>query len=267
MSIILVEGESKSMKTSVGQQILEALDELGKRVIRADAGSFFRKVTVCVWDQLDAEAITSPTAEDFSRAALKVLDSKAPYDLTRDWGDSLHSARVDHTVGTVSQTALVQEASKKWWLETPSQALESDTDVLVLDGRNPRARLQPWLDANHMAPTLELFCVCDPVIAAERTLKGRGIEEPTEDEKAHEQAAIEKRRYEDRHRDTLAFIDPPVYESFEPGMDPVKAIQESRDKGGVAGPLPVRIDTGTMTRDVQRDVVVSLVRAALSTTA
>jgi len=54
LAVVLTEGEAKTMKTSVSGAIEATLSAEGLIVVRADAGSFFRRLTVATVEALTA---------------------------------------------------------------------------------------------------------------------------------------------------------------------------------------------------------------------
>lgn len=265
-AVVLAEGEAKGMKTSVCEEAERTLVNLGFVVVRDDAGSFFRKTTVGALAFLDAAGVEDPTQEDCNKASWDVLEAGIPYDTQRPW--ELHTRRIDSWVATISSAKHVQDAGRDWWATTADRAVEAGANALVLDGRNPRARLETWLAKNAVGITAELFCVCDPRTAAIRTLKGRGVDNPTSAEVAEARQSIVDRRARDRNRAELPYVDPAEFVRYRhilhgtPGSSAARVMERAVRLGEPGRPLPVRIDTGKLRREPMNAAVGDLVLAA-----
>lgn len=258
--VVLVEGESKTMKTSASKAAACALEDLGLRVARDDAGSFFRKTTVATLENLDRYGVEQPTQADYDQASLDVLDAGIPYDTQRSW--ELHTKRVDSVVSIVSRAKHVQVHGREWWHTTADRAVAGGADALVLDGRNPRARMESWLEKCGAPLVLELFCVCDPRIAARRTLHSRDILHPTAQQVREETASIAKRRQQDRQRTELPYEDPKQYVYYGPRSLPAEVVRQAVDLSEVGMPLPIRIDTGKLEFEPMNELMAELARSA-----
>lgn len=251
------------MKTTIGKVATSVLQEHGLKVVTKDAGSFFRVVTKATLGELAATPVHELSEGQLDETSRKVIETGLAFDVERTW-HGLHEPEIDHMVGKVSRAPHVQAAGVEWWDITADGATQAGADALVLDGRNPRDRLTPWLTKNESGIALELFCECDPAIAAERTLIGNGATDLTDSALvAMEQSIVDRRRV-DSARPSLPYRRPATFVDHHPDLTAEELVRQAWSDGKPDFPLPIRLDTGRFEREPMNMAVGSLVLAATS---
>jgi hypothetical protein len=101
-----------------------------------------------------------------------------------------------------------------WFERTVAASVTDDADVIVINGRDPRQRLQGWLTRNRLRPALDMLVQCDVGEAARRV--AGGADAATVRDQAE---LIEKRRQDDREREIFPFEGAAgAMVSFEPSV-------------------------------------------------
>jgi hypothetical protein len=270
MRSVLLDGESKVGKTSVSNAIASNLSS-DYRVEVADAGAFFRRMTVGVFDWLEVQSAVGVPAAEVDEALAKILAEGIPYDNNYPFGD-LERKEVGDFVSNIGRRALSQRAAEEWFAVTAERARAADTEVLVMNARNPRARLA-GID---VGVCLELIVKCDPEIAGYRAAVGLGFANPTEAQVKAQTAKVIERRTLDRTRlpEDNPYLDPPFELPFTLGASPSQRVIEvswvplpacSSIESSL--PHPIEFDTSRMQIDEMRLGVQALARSALAFTA
>ena len=258
MRTILLDGESKVGKTSVNNAIIEDLQR-GHSVLLADAGAFFRRITAAVLDILKVKNADAVPPDVLDKAVKKVLRAGTAFEDEYPWGD-LEREPVGKLVSVISQRADVQAAGELWYAETAERALASGVDVLVLNGRNPRARL-----GNHdIGLCLELLIQCDPEVAGLRAVLAKGIAKFSVAVIAKERDAVIARRQLDRNRADNPFVEPPHVLPFVVGKSsPKQLLADSWDAPAAEAPYTIGFDTSHVPIEVMTKNVQALAHSAL----
>jgi hypothetical protein len=240
MRTALLNGPSKTSKTTIGEGIRDyAQDELSLSVVCADAGEHYRKITVATRLRLGVLGLELPPEDELSEAVAMVLKDHEADDPDRHWGD-LHAPGVNAWVSTaIANRPNVKADASGWYERTAQNALNKGTDLLIINGRQPRQVLAPWLGEVGLRPSMELWTDCHPIIAAERVLKARA--KPfTRRQVQQEAALIRKRRLADARHAEFAMTPPrnPVQYVHYPSKLEVMAslaVEESWRPNGVDG--------------------------------
>jgi cytidylate kinase len=242
MRTILLDGESKTGKTSVGDAIVDGLTSRGLQVYSADAGAFFRKLTAAIFGRLglDSETVPDIDSHDLEATLVKVVRDGDAHD--GDWGD-LEAPGIGRYVSVVGSYNEAVRAGDDWYVMTAQRALRAKPDALVLNGRNPGDRL-----AGHDIGELSmgLLVQCDPWVAGIRVLRREGICAPTENQIQRAADQVMQRRLSDRSRETHPYQDPVYAVPYELGRTaPAAAIAASR-RYNADDPFPIRVETTNM---------------------
>jgi cytidylate kinase len=257
---IFLDGESKTGKTTVGSAI-EADLAKDYQVYKAVAGSFYRRLTV-----LAVEAHGEYTHGDLSwlEDAMKgAIASREAYSEDRNW-DAINSKEIDELVSVAGQLPIVQAAGKEWWPVMADRALAQDADVLVVDGRNPRAMLADWRAGHDMPIALDLCVYCDVEVAALRYVRSQGVLEPSDAQLTDAKDSIVKRRALDRNRSVAAYEEPPNQIDFDSGVSDAGEVVHQAFQTNIAEPPQViRFDTTHSPLEVTQVTAGALARAAL----
>lgn len=239
---IFLDGESKTGKTTVGLAIQKALSQ-NYKVHSAAAGSFYRRLTLLA---LEMHGGYSPGDTSWLETYLqRAIDSGSAYDETRDWTKT-HSKEVDELVSVAGQFEFMQAAGREWWYKTADLALSQSADVLLVDGRNPRAKLASWrADRPGVMPiALDLCVYCSPEVAGERYARVHSNGKPTPEQVAVACNSIAERRRLDRTRAATPYVEPENQLLFEPRDDDAAlAIRKSFEDVVDEPPRVIRYDT------------------------
>lgn len=265
MHTILGDGESKVGKTSVTNAIVEGLTP-DYSVEVADAGAFYRRLTVATLDRLPVRSEGQPIDPvDLEIVLDGVIADGVAYEDSYEWGD-LERPEISSLVSTVGRSS--QKAGKEWYGRTAAKALESHLDVLVLNGRNPRARLcaaETGIPAAKLGLCLELVIQCDPEVAGQRAAYAHYGSDPSAVQVAEQRALIIERRRTDRERPDTPYVDPVCLVPFEVGDLAVEHALDSAWKNfAKLPPAAIGFDTSHMPMDIMTASVQALARTALS---
>ncbi|HEY4161174.1 MAG TPA: hypothetical protein VGM08_03870 [Candidatus Saccharimonadales bacterium] len=260
---ILVKGASKTMKSSAAKAAAVGLQEYGISVAVNDAGAFFRRNTVATLELIDAAGIEDPTDADLHAASRDAIAANAAFDNERKWPD-LHTPRIELYTGRINVARHVKAAAETWWDRTYETARAQGVEALVLDGRNPRDRLQAKMSEYSIGPVMELLCECEPGVAATRTLRGRGQDTGDKVLWERERASIIARRNQDANRPSEAhpFRLPTNWVDFMPGSDPDKIMADAVSHSADEYPISVRMDMALFERESMSQGVAALAVAA-----
>jgi cytidylate kinase len=240
MRIVTINGESKVCKTTVGDIVA---GRIGGQT--ADAGQFFRGLTVDVFDAMGDERVIAPNPR-LDDAIRTVITSGRAFEF-RDRGD-LYRPAVEGMVTVVSSRPGVQQAGLEWYGRTIETAVATGVGALVLNGRNPNERMHDALVRTAQAVDLSLLVDCDPGEAARRVLAHKArkadLPPPAPDEIAAMRDKITARSDLDRARDEFPFEVPDKVVVYEAGTtDPHYAVERAREAGSAIAPAEIYFDT------------------------
>jgi cytidylate kinase len=260
MQAIFLDGEAKSGKTTVGNAIREALAG-DYRVHSAVRGAFFRRLVVLALEINQGKPI--PTDTSWLDEALKdAIASDMAYDEDRDWS-TIESAEVSGLVAVAGQYAFVQAAANEWDVRTANHALMEDAEILLIDGRNPRAKLSAWCKTNNVPTALDLCIHCDDEVAGARLLMSRGIAKPTKAQLEEATQNIRSRRQMDRTRLHSPYVAPADQLEFMPERDSAEEVIKRSFADTVTDPPRViGFDTSRSSVEHTRPLVSALAKAA-----
>ncbi len=266
--LLTVDGESKTAKTTATDAICTALKNHGWRVYEADAGSFFRRMTVCALETLgfDDLNIEDPNiaTQDLYTALKRIIGADAAF-TDRDW-PNLQSNLVERYVSVVGNATMAQNAKEVWFDKITKDAVARKSDILVINSRNPRERLRKW-----QSPVLDMLVYCEPGEAARRILFARGIEKPSNKQLAAQTADVERRRFLDRNRDKYVYVDPRHVIAYEDttagGVEQIVEQSWSLDSVHDAAedlPATIRLDTTRINLKQTKAIISALALAAVN---
>lgn len=261
MYAIFLDGESKAGKTTVGSAI-EADLAKDYHVLRTLSGSFFRRLTVAA---LEMHGNSYDVADPgwLEDAVTKVIGSRIAYDESKDWS-TIHSKEVDDLVSVLGQLQIAQDAVKEWWPIMGDSALKQGVEVLIVDGRNPRAKSAKWRANHHVPIALDLCVYCDPDVAAQRYMYSQGVAEPTPAQLAEARGQIMQRRELDRNRTAAPYIEPPNQVEFDSGIsDAAEVIKQAFAADVVDPPRVIRFETTHSPLEITQVTAGALARAAI----
>ena len=262
MYAIFLDGESKTGKTTVGSAIEADLIN-DYKVYKAVAGSFYRRLTVVALE-LHGGTYDHDDLDWLEADIVSAIESREAYNEDRNW-DSIDSKEIDELVSVAGQLPITQAAGKEWWPIMADMALRQGADVLVVDGRNPRAKLAEWRATHDLPIALDLCVYCDPTVAAQRYARSQGIKDPTEQQLADAEASIMKRRALDRNRSVAPYIEPPDQIEFDSGVSNAnKVVQQAFTADIAEPPQVIRFDTSHSPLEITQVTAGQLARAALS---
>jgi cytidylate kinase len=261
MQAIFLDGEAKTGKTTVGHAIREVLSE-DYKVHSAVRGAFFRRLVVLALEINQVKP--TPTGTSWIDEALRdAIASDMAYDEDRDWS-TIESAEVSGMVAVAGQYDFVQAAADEWDVRTANHALMEDAEILLIDGRNPRAKLSVWCKANNVPTALDLCIHCDDEIAGARLLMSRGIAKPTKAQLEEATQNIRSRRQMDRTRLHSPYVAPANQLEFDADHSTAEEIvQQSFADTVTDPPRTIGFDTSNSSVDHTRPIVASLAKAAV----
>jgi cytidylate kinase len=207
---IYVDGETKTGKGSASEAIAKALENEGYNVYYDVAGDFYRRYTALAREQLElGEDDALPDGDTLETVAKQLYDSKKIFERPEGLGD-LQRPAISKYVSMLGELPLAQLAGKEWWAMTLRQVYKAGANVFVVDGRNPRLRMQEAIEKTGLGLTtaLDLYMTCEPREAARRTLLTSGVTTPTLEQISEETAHVADRRSRDRLRADTPFIVP-----------------------------------------------------------
>lgn len=237
MVAIFLDGESKSGKTAVGRHIKQVLEVSGHQVRLVVAGYFFRTVAV-----LTLRSDFDRNSEESLAAAVRgVLGSAELLDEINE--SALHTPEIDEWVSRIAQFDFVQSAAQGWRQQSAQKALDDGIDVVLLDGRNLRAKLSDWLEKTNVAVALELIIFCRAEVAARRYLMDAGNVSFSEQELQAATVMITERRQMDRRRNEAAYQEPVDPIILRPGeIQATDALEVAFAEATVNPPRPILFD-------------------------
>ena len=264
---IYIDGETKTGKGAASKVIASSLSEKGFNVYYDVAGDFYRRYVAQVRRHLsltDDDAL--PSGKVLEDAAREVHEKRLAFEQDDTLGD-LQRPAIGKSVSVMAELPFVQRAGEAWWVITIKRAQEAGADVLVIDARNPRLRMQEAKKVSGVVvkTTLNLFMTCDPDEAARRTLLGNGVPHPTDEQIATERVNVISRRERDRQRADNPFILPAASVPYIPAVMSVSSvIRQSWHKQPDDAELPttVTLDNTKISKPEMLAAVSSLACAA-----
>lgn len=216
---VYVDGESKTGKGAAGEAISQTLKQHGEDVYYDVAGDFFRRYTAMVRHELGlAEADLLETGPALEKAAATLYETGRAFEHDPAVGD-LQRPAISDSVATLAKLAIAQQAGAEWFMRAVQAAAKTGASVIVLDGRNPRHRVNdelPKFDDIVVRTALDLYMTCDVDEAARRVLLTRGVARPTPEQIDAEAVIVKARRDLDRNRSDRPFLEPAEHVSYWP---------------------------------------------------
>lgn len=263
---IYVDGETKTGKGAASKAIADALTDAGYEVYYDVAGDFFRRYVAIVREFLDLdEGEALPTGEELLQVAKAVHETRRAYKPDSTLGN-LQRSSISRSVSVLGALPFVQAAGVEWYRLAAESAHDSGADVLVLDGRNPRARIaESGFDKLFVQTVLDLYMTCDPAEAARRTLHGRGIDDPTDEIVERESHHVIDRRERDRQRADRPFIPPePSLRYVSETTTPHEAIAATWNESADNPPTALLFDNTVIRMPDMLELVSAIALAAVS---
>jgi cytidylate kinase len=241
---VYIDGETKTGKGAASKVIASVLTDKGLHVHYDVAGDFYRRYVAHVRKYLGLnEADTLPTGPELDEAAQVVHKKRLAFENDDSIGD-LQRPAIGKSVSVMAELPRVQQAGSEWWAITARRAEKEGADVIVIDGRNPRLRMDEASKNSgvEVQTALNLYMTCEPKEAARRTLLGIGVNSPTEDQIEAERVNVVSRRERDRQRAENPFIVPVVSVPIMPKVMAIDAvIKQSWHKQPNESELPTTV--------------------------
>ena len=262
---VYVDGETKTGKGAAGKAIAQSLKNHGLRVYYDVAGDFYRRYVA--WVRLDlglSDAEPLPTGPGLEQVAAKLYESGQAFKRDDALLGDLQRPAIGESVSVLGELPLVQHAGIEWWAKTLQLAQEENAEVVVLDGRNPRLKVQEAQAKVHIPVhvALDLFMTCDPEVAGLRTLVSRGIQQPSDEQVRAAKDEVVLRRKRDRNRPVHPFIVPSESVSYDLShMSAQEVIDESwKAVSGKDLPVAIKLDNSHL---VMGDMLAAVSELAL----
>lgn len=263
---VYVDGETKTGKGAAGKAITALLSEKGLAVYYDVAGDFFRRYVAIVRNELGlGETDPLPTGEALETAAKRVYDTKRPFAPDDSLGD-LQRSIISQSVSVLGELSLVQRAGAEWYAMSIGNARQAGADVVVLDGRNPRDRVNDVAgEAGLVLQTaLDLFMTCEPEEAARRVLYLKGVTDPSHEQIVTMTQQVKRRREHDRNRLERPFLVPSISVHYDPKrMAAPAAVNLSWHHATNDPPTTIAIDNTHFTQPEMLAAVRDLAAAAV----
>ena len=262
---VYVDGETKTGKGSASMAIAEALRSQGVHEYYDVAGDFYRRYVAQVRRKLGlGEADDLPTGNLLFKTAQALYDDGKVFEVDMTLGD-LQRPSISKSVSALGELPIAQKAGSEWFLASVRQAQAASAEVLVLDGRNPRDRVQEVVGSeDSVRVVLDLYLTCDPTEAARRTLLAV-MDIPTAQQLEAERAHIADRRDRDRKRVDRPFLLPEASVVFNPRtMKATAIVQQSWVVQGDARlPVSIVLDNTRITKPEMLAAVTELATEAV----
>lgn len=265
---IYIDGETKTGKGAASKVIASVLGEKGLNVYYDVAGDFYRRYVAQVRRHLGlTDEDPLPTGKALEDAAREVHEKRLAFEDDETLGD-LQRPAIGKSVSVMAELAVVQRAGGEWWVIILKRAKAAGADVIVIDARNPRLRMEEAMKASGVIvkTALNLFMTCDPDEAARRSLLGNGVAKPTDEQIATERVTVISRRERDRQRAENPFILPAASVPYIPAVMSVSSvIRQSWHKQPDEAELPttVTLDNTKISKPEMLAAVSSLACAAV----
>lgn len=269
MYAVFVAGETKTGKGAAGDTSANALTDAGYLVYYDVAGDYMRRFTELVRRNLglgEQDSLPDLKDESLQQAAKSVYESRQAFEKDESLGD-LQRESISNSVSILSELPVTQQAHKEWLTQSVVRARKIGANVIMLEGRNLRIRLNEQESSiqKNIVTVLDLFLTCDPETAARRTLLARNIPSPTQEQVKDETVIVIKRRDHDRNRPVNPFIMPAVFEEYVPGQSDVEdVVHRTWDQHGDADlPVSIVLDNSKVKKPDMLDAVSRLAVAAV----
>lgn len=265
---VYIDGETKTGKGAASKAIASALSDKGLQVYYDVAGDFYRRYVAQVRQYLKlTDDDPLPTGKILEDAARMVHEKRLAFEKDESLGD-LQRPAIGTSVSILGELATAQRAGSEWWVITAKRAKEAGADVIVIDARNPRLRMEEAMKTSGIIvkTALNLFMTCDPGEAARRTLLGTGVAKPTEDQIAAERVNVINRRERDRMRAENPFILPTASVPFIPAVMSVSSVISQswhKQPDGSELPTTVTLDNTKISKPEMLAAVSTLACAAV----
>ncbi len=252
LSIACIDGESKTGKSTARDGLVRAYEVNGRIVYSDSAGEFYRRLVglTRLVLRLNEDDPLPRDKNALTLAAETVIRQEAVFSKSTDVGD-LERPSIKNSVAVLAELPVAQAAGDEWYVKTAELSIARNADVLVIDGRNPRAILDKGLQGKDFLyrTDLEIVVTCTPEVAAERSL--RHELNPSIDHITDETEKINSRRIRDRNRPINPYRMPDSYEVYRPGISDAPFVIASVWKalGSEILPRPIVIDNSLLTRD------------------
>ncbi len=266
---VYIDGETKTGKGAASKVIADVLTDKGLHVYYDVAGDFYRRYVAQVRRYLElTDDDRLPTGKVLEDAARIVHEKRLALGQDESLGD-LQRPAIGTSVSVLGELTTVQRAGDEWWVITAKRAKDAGAEVIVIDARNPRLRMEEAMKASGITvkTALNLFMTCDPGEAARRTLLGTGVENPTAEQIAAERVNVICRRERDRKRIENPFILPKASVPFIPAVMSVSSvIRQSWHKQPDDSELPttITLDNTKISKPEMLAAVSSLACAAVN---
>jgi cytidylate kinase len=265
---VYVDGETKTGKGAAGKAMAEALKNKGLNVYYDVAGDFYRRYTAWVRIALGLnEDDALPNGDMLEKVATEVYKSGQAFKIDNERLGNLQRPAISKFVSQLGELPVAQYADEDWCSATIEQAAAQGAEVIVIDGRNPRVKLQAASTRVGIAlkVVLDLFMTCDTAEAGRRLLLSRGVNKPSAEQVKLASDEIAKRRAQDRQRPVNPFVTPAVSVPYDlNGMDIKEVITASwRPRTDAELPVAINIDNTGITEPEMLAAVRELALAAL----
>lgn len=265
---VYIDGETKTGKGAASKIIASSLTDKGLNVYYDVAGDFYRRYVAQVRRHLGlTDNDVLPTGKVLEEAARAVIESRQAFAKDDTLGD-LQRPAIGQSVSVLAELAISQRAGDEWWMITAQMAQEAGAEVIVIDGRNPRLRMEEAKKKSDVTvkTSLNLFMTCEPEEAARRTLLGTGTPKPTAEQIAAERVNVISRRERDRQRAENPFILPIKSVPFIPAVMSVSSVVRQswhKQPDGSELPTTITLDNTKISKPEMLAAVSSLACAAV----
>lgn len=267
LEVITLDGPAGCGKTTNSRAASEALTDLGNVGLES-AGRCFRSITASVQEEFGPDADMYADPQKLDECIETVLELPQTFDAS--YWDNLDSPAVEGLVSVVGSRPIAQTAGERWYTLVTQAAIDKGLDLLVIEGRNPRDRIQSFIDEGKVISALDLMILCDPRIAAARVYRRAHPE-------VHDASEIPEDILDDmtiklvlrRNRDLMREVNPfrhPTYSlTFQQGRDLAEGITDRARYHAASSRLPLTInfDTSHMKLEPMKDAVRALARSAV----
>ncbi len=266
--VITVDGPSVSSKSSV-LKVIESQLGVSYDVQCNIAGDFFRGITAGIYKhvgkKISAVAANANQRDQWIERILEEEDVNHPHRI-----GLLNTTTIDAHVSKIGASDVSQSAIQEWYNAKAEQAVAAKKDFLILDGRNPRNRIQAHIDRGSLISALDLLLYCKVPVAASRALiraaRHDGQPEPytfDDDVLAAKEAEIIERRQIDRDRKVFPYKEPDCVVNYRKNVDIGSGLVH-RSHGNAVNdvPMTLRVETTDLSLSEQDKLIGGIVTAA-----
>jgi cytidylate kinase len=265
---VYIDGETKTGKGAASKIIASSLSDKGLNVYYDVAGDFYRRYVAQVRKHLElTDDDPLPSGKVLEDAARIVHEKRLAFEKDDTLGD-LQRPAIGTSVSVLGELATAQRAGDEWWVITVKMAKDAGAEVIVIDGRNPRLRMEGVMKRSGVIvkTSLNLFMTCDADEAARRSLLGTGTPKPTVAQIAAERVNVISRRERDRQRVENPFILPIKSVPFIPAVMSVSSVVRQswhKQPDGSELPTTITLDNTNISKPEMLAAVSSLACAAV----